>query len=254
MLDVTFPGRRRSVRPQERTTEDGRDGLEKMTRMVAEFKCQRPPDKVYGIVLLVDWDGRPPIQADYGKPRYALALEVLRLGWESGQYDTLFDTMALARSFILHLSDADVANAVSDVPSPDVADGLAEKRDAPWSHGQLRKVDKRPGSSCKLGARLSNSDRWYIDYREPREAQNSSVRRSDDVADSKSSPWNVPANQFHVNYVPSMICCGKVRDGTGSRTSVGFKCWSGTQRERQGQLRHFRSSSLLARRAHTTHG
>lgn len=51
--------------------------LKNTIREIASLQCQNPRDRIYGILSMIDWDGREPIQPDYSKDRLDLAMEAL---------------------------------------------------------------------------------------------------------------------------------------------------------------------------------
>lgn len=79
----------RAIGAQEQLLEAGSTGRESMPLEIAMEKveslhCQDPRDRFYGTLSIIDWNGREPIQPEYNKDRFDLAVEVLkRLGHKS---------------------------------------------------------------------------------------------------------------------------------------------------------------------------
>lgn len=46
--------------------------------LVAELQCEDPRDRIYGTLAVIDWGGMQPIEPDYNRDRFELALEVLQ--------------------------------------------------------------------------------------------------------------------------------------------------------------------------------
>lgn len=64
--------------------------LRKMVVGLAALHCQDSRDRVYGTLSIINWKGREPIQPDYNKDRFDLAVEVLkRLADVKSDFQTL---------------------------------------------------------------------------------------------------------------------------------------------------------------------
>lgn len=71
------------IRPQMDLLQAGSTNQKSMPLEFALAKvkflhCQDPRDRFYGILSMIDWDGREPIQPEYNKDRLDLAVEVLK--------------------------------------------------------------------------------------------------------------------------------------------------------------------------------
>ncbi|KAF3769741.1 hypothetical protein M406DRAFT_354123, partial [Cryphonectria parasitica EP155] len=52
--------------------------MEMAVHNVAPLACEDPRDTIYGVLAMIDWRGEQPLQPDYTKDRFDLALEVLQ--------------------------------------------------------------------------------------------------------------------------------------------------------------------------------
>ncbi|KAK3115188.1 hypothetical protein LTR53_005737 [Teratosphaeriaceae sp. CCFEE 6253] len=77
----------------------------------ALFRCHDPRDKVYGVLPLVDWNGRTPLVPDYRKTKVDLALEIVSHERSSSGPELLSLSWMkrLVRTFDIRLHEVDMA-------------------------------------------------------------------------------------------------------------------------------------------------
>lgn len=81
-----------------------KESFESLMTIVPRLQCEDPRDRFYGTRAVIDWKGMQPIEPDYNRDRFELALEVLqRLGVSRSFFNWLKMVQSTAES--LHMKE-----------------------------------------------------------------------------------------------------------------------------------------------------
>lgn len=174
---------------------DTRTPLLEKLREMSKLQSEDIRDRVFGTLATTEWEGRKPIQPDYGKDRFDLVVEVVQA--IIGPFDNSSEFQVGDTSLSTTIEVAKLLG-LTDQPSSRLADEIEIRRSTPFKAPCLnparmaQRLDLKPTQFMRFQIYFNNAS-WHI---EP--PPSIDLRRRHDARPlptlqkwSRGTPWNV---------------------------------------------------------------